>query len=95
MLVNFSSTEYRAFEGDGVVNINVSFGEIQTQMVVGLITVPGSATGQLQDITTSSQTTIMSKMFFSVYRWIRFHSHTDYVDRLFQQFRNSDDPIAR
>ena len=37
--------EYKVSEADGFVNISVVFGETQSQVVVGLTTVPDTASG--------------------------------------------------
>ena len=45
MTVSFSSMGYQVSEGDGLVSIGVVFGETQSQVVVGLTTVPATASG--------------------------------------------------
>ena len=45
MSVSFSSMEYQASEADGLVSIGVVFGETESQVVVGLTTIPATASG--------------------------------------------------
>jgi hypothetical protein len=43
--VSLSSAEYMTSEGAGMINIDVTFGSLQTQVTFGLSTIPGTASG--------------------------------------------------
>ena len=43
--MNLSSTEYMISEGAGMIGVGVSFGALQSQVIVGLSTIPGTASG--------------------------------------------------
>ena len=43
--VNLSSAEYMTPEGAGMINVNFTFGSLQTQVTFGLSTIPGTASG--------------------------------------------------
>ena len=62
MSVSFSSMEYQVSESDGLVNIGVVFGETQSQVVVGLSTIPATASGWFHNILLETRMKLTKEM---------------------------------